>query len=71
MTLITAISVVVERMIPSSVKKLRSLLARKESKATDAASKNEAWEDCTWGTSLLLGYADRAKFVRNLFHPIH
>ena len=41
---ITAISVVVDRMMPSSVRKLRSLLARSESKATVAASKKEAWD---------------------------
>ena len=41
---ITAISVAVERMMPSSVRKLRSLLARSDSKATEAASKNEAWD---------------------------
>ena len=44
---ITAISVVVERIIPSSVRKLRSLLERSESNATDAASKKDAWEDFT------------------------
>ena len=38
----SAISVVVDRMIPSSVKKLRSLLFRNESRATAAASKKEA-----------------------------
>ena len=40
----TAIKVVVERIIPSSVRKLRSLLARSESRATPAASKKEAWD---------------------------
>jgi len=45
-TAITAISVVVDRMIPSRVRKLRSLLPRKESRATAAASRKEAW-DCT------------------------
>ncbi len=45
-TAITAINVVVDRMIPSSVRKLRSLLARSESKATAADSKKEACE-CT------------------------
>ena len=43
-TAITAISVVVERIIPSSVRKLRSLLERSESKATEAASKKDAWD---------------------------
>ena len=40
-------SVVVERMIPSKVRKLRSLLDRKESNATEAASKKDAREDFT------------------------
>ena len=44
---ITAIRVVVERMMPSRVRKLRSLLERSESKATEAASKKDAWEDFT------------------------
>jgi len=39
---ITAIKVVVERMMPSSVRKLRILLPRSESMATEAASRNEA-----------------------------
>ena len=42
MTDITAMSVVVARMIPKSVRKLRSLLPRKESAATEAASRNDA-----------------------------
>src|SRR5579883_2125484 len=46
-TAITAIRVVVERIIPSSVRKLRSLLLRSESSATAAASKKEAREDFT------------------------
>src|SRR5579871_6876518 len=42
---ITAMSVVVARMSLRSVRKLRSLLARRESAATEAASRNEAvWE---------------------------
>ena len=45
-TAMTAISVVVDRMIPSSVRKLRSLLDRSESSATEAASRKEA-RDCT------------------------
>ena len=43
-TAMTEISVVVDRIIPSSVRKLRSLLPRSESSATLAASKKEAWE---------------------------
>ena len=39
---ITEIRVVVDRIMPSSVRKLRSLLPRSESIATLAASKNEA-----------------------------
>jgi hypothetical protein len=39
---ITAMSVVVARIIPSSVRKLRSLLPRSELSATAAASKSEA-----------------------------
>ena len=39
---ITAISVVVARMIPSSVRKLRSFLERSESAAIAAASANDA-----------------------------
>ena len=42
MTDITAISVVVARMIPSSVRKLRSLLPRSEASATLAASCKDA-----------------------------
>src|SRR6516164_5619144 len=38
----TAIKVVVARMIPSSVRKLRSLLARKLAAAPTTASQNEA-----------------------------
>ena len=41
---ITAISVVVARMIPSSVRKLRSLLPRSEWRAPFTASQNDAWE---------------------------
>jgi hypothetical protein len=41
---ITAIRVVVARMIPSRVKKLRSLLARRELSATAAASASDACE---------------------------
>ena len=44
---ITAISVVVARMIPSRVRKLRNLLERSESAAMDATSRNEA----VWATS--------------------
>ena len=44
---ITAISVVVARMMPSRVRKLRSLLERSESAATAAASRNDAvWATC-------------------------
>ena len=43
-TAMTEISVVVDRIIPSNVRKLRSLLPRSESSATRAASKKEAWE---------------------------
>jgi hypothetical protein len=39
---ITAISVVVARIIPSSVRKLRSLLERSESNATNADSRKDA-----------------------------
>jgi hypothetical protein len=39
---ITAIKVVVARMIPNNVKKLRSLLERKESAATAVASRKDA-----------------------------
>ena len=39
---VTAISVVVARMIPSKVRKLRSLLVRRESTAMRVASQNEA-----------------------------
>src|SRR5208337_4249974 len=39
---ITAINVVVARMMPSSVRKLRSLLERRESAAIAAASRNDA-----------------------------
>ena len=59
-THITAISVVVERIIPSSVRKLRSLLDRRESNATLAASRKDAWL-CT----VLLGY----EFARPFVHP--
>lgn len=45
---ITAIRVVVARMIPSNVRKLRSLLERNESAATDAASRMDA----VWATLL-------------------
>ena len=38
----TTISVVVERMMPSKVRKLRSLLERKEANATTTASTNDA-----------------------------
>jgi hypothetical protein len=38
----TEIRVVVDRIIPNNVKKLRSLLPRSESSATRAASKKEA-----------------------------
>ena len=41
-TLITAISVVVARIIPSSVRKLRSLLPRSEWSAPFTASQNDA-----------------------------
>ena len=44
-TAITAINVVVERMMPSNVRKLRILLERRESKATEAASKKDAWDE--------------------------
>jgi hypothetical protein len=44
---ITEIRVVVDKMIPSSVRKLRSLLVRSESMATEAASKKDAWEGFT------------------------
>jgi hypothetical protein len=47
MTELTAMSVVVDRMMPSRVRKLRSLLDRKESNATEAASKKDAREDFT------------------------
>jgi hypothetical protein len=47
MTDITAISVVVEMIMPNRVRKLRSLLERSESKATEAASKNDACDDFT------------------------
>src|SRR5579885_992436 len=57
-TAITEISVVVERMIPSRVRKLRSLLARRESSATAAASIKDAVD-----RTCLLGYASRAAFV--------
>ena len=40
---ITAIRVVVARMIPSRVRKLRSLLTRNDSAATRADSANEAF----------------------------
>src|SRR5690349_21853425 len=43
-TLITAMSVVVARMIPSRVRKLRSLLPRSAWRALFTASQNEAWE---------------------------
>src|SRR5271156_6677800 len=43
----TAIRVVVERIMPSSVKKVRSLLDRNESNATEAASRKDAWEGFT------------------------
>ena len=39
---VTAISVVVARMIPSSVRKLRSLFLRSESRAMRVASQNDA-----------------------------
>jgi len=42
MTDMTQIRVVVDRIMPSSVRKLRSLLPRSESIATIAASKNDA-----------------------------
>ena len=47
-TEMTAMSVVVERMMPSSVRKLRILLDRRESNATEAASRKDAWEDFTY-----------------------
>jgi len=40
----TAISVVVARMIPSRVRKLRSLLPRSDPAATDTASAIEAFD---------------------------
>src|SRR5438874_13470569 len=43
-TLITAISVVVARMMPSSVRKLRSLLPRSECRAPFTASQNDAFD---------------------------
>src|SRR5438874_8201009 len=43
-TLITAISVVVARMMPRSVRKLRSLLPRSECKAPFTASQNDAFD---------------------------
>jgi hypothetical protein len=47
-TEVTAMSVVVERIIPRRVRKLRILLDRIESNATEAASRNDAWEDFTY-----------------------
>jgi hypothetical protein len=44
MMAMTAISVVVARMIPSSVKKLRSLLPRRDPAATDRASPMDAFD---------------------------
>src|ERR1035438_5587838 len=44
-TLITAIRVVVANMIPSRVRKLRSLLPRSDWRAPFTASQNDAW-DC-------------------------
>src|ERR1700686_2183579 len=44
----TAIKVVVARMMPSSVRKLRSLLERSESAATAAASR----KDAVWAINL-------------------
>src|ERR1035438_4506103 len=41
---ITAIKVVVARIMPSRVRKLRSLLPRSEWRAPFTASQNEAWE---------------------------
>ena len=51
--------------MPSSVRKLRSLLERSESKATEAASKKDAWDDFTdlsyeWCPPLS-GYASRGR----------
>src|SRR6266581_9220076 len=65
-TAFTPIRVVVDRMIPSSVRKLRSLLERKESRATDAASRNDA-RDCTCYS----GYERRLLFVPDRGHPFH
>src|SRR5271165_6018006 len=55
-------------MIPSSVRKLRSLLERSESNATETASPNEAWVRATF--MLLLGYETRRRFVLNFLQPI-
>jgi hypothetical protein len=44
----TAMRVVVARMTPSKVKKLRNLLERRESTASLAASQNEALAAAEW-----------------------
>src|ERR1700688_744604 len=60
----TAIKVVVARMMPSSVRKLRSLLERRESAATAAASR----KDAVWAIALRdeIGRG----FVPHLTHPV-
>src|SRR3954447_1095974 len=64
----TAMSVVVARMIPSSVRRLLILLPRSESAATVAASANEAL--------VAIGYIQQTRSGRRLFpdplqqHPI-
>src|SRR6266849_5712353 len=61
----TAINVVVARMMPNSVRKLRSLLERNESAATSVASRNDA----VWA----IGLRDDAggHFVPNFAEPLH
>src|SRR6202022_4288870 len=60
----TAINVVVARIMPSSVRKLRSLLDRSESAATDAASR----KDAVW--AIVLRDEIGCGFVPHLAHPL-
>src|SRR5436309_86488 len=65
-TLITAISVVVARMMPSRVRKLRSLLPRSEWRAPFTASQNDACEFmCT------LDASHRGLLAAAVLYPLH
>src|SRR5579864_3619896 len=68
MTDMTAMSVVVARIMPNRVRKLRSLLERKESAATDVASRNDA----VWAiVGSLSGDEAGCHFVPGFAHPLY